>query len=76
MSRQLDYEVIVVFLGVVKAALDNFPVLLPEHLRALAGTQELLVVSLQYFNNVSILIGRHLGQLRDNGEESRQARVT
>lgn len=59
---QVDDRIEVV-LGFIEVALDGFLVLLPEHLGTLAGAQELLVVSLQSFDDVAVLLRTHLGQL-------------
>lgn len=57
-------------LSFVKVALDGLFIFFPKHLRALAGTQELLVVGLQSFDDAAVLLRTHLGQLPVGGEES------
>lgn len=63
-------------LGAIEVALEFFLLLFPEHLRTFAGMQELLVVRLQLFDDIAVLLGTHLRQLRGDGEETGQARVT
>lgn len=62
-------------LGFIEVALDGFLLLLSEHLRTLAGTQELLVVCLKSFDDTAVLIRAHVGQLRGNGEGFRLVKM-
>lgn len=55
-------------------ALDSSLFLIPKQLRTLAVTLELLVVSLQSFDDTAVLLRTHLRQLQDNGEGSGQAK--
>lgn len=69
-GRQLDNQRVIVVLRIIKVALDSLFVFFPKHLRALAGTQELLVVGLQSFDDTAVLLGTHLRQLPDSGDGS------
>lgn len=70
--RQPYDQCVVVGLGSSILALHPLLLILSKHLGAMAVAKELLVVSLQTLNDVTVLLRTHLGQLGEgDGEEGR-----
>lgn len=62
-SRQLYHKPLIVCLGSIELILNTPLVLISKHLGAMAGQLELLVVSLEALDNLTVLLRTHLGQL-------------
>lgn len=60
---QLHHQLVVVGLGLCELVLDAPFVIVSEHLRSQGAPFELLVVSLQVLDDLTILLRTHLGQL-------------
>lgn len=61
--RQLYHQLVVVGLGSAELVLNRPLVLVSKHLGAVAAHFELLKVSLQVLDNLSVFLGTHPGEL-------------
>lgn len=62
-NRQLHHQLIIVVLGPVDLVLHGLLILVSKHLRTLRAELELLEVGLQAFDNLTVFVRTHLGQL-------------
>lgn len=60
-SGQLHHQLFIVALGSIELVLHSPLVLVSEHLGAAAAHFELLKVSLQALDDLTVLLGTHLG---------------